>query len=83
MILEGREAQSSQPPLVNRSTVTPEYFHLLGMPLLRGRLFSEWDNDKAPQVAVINEAFARKYWPDEDALGKHFKAVLRILPGPR
>ncbi|MGB9403814.1 MAG: ABC transporter permease [Candidatus Acidiferrales bacterium] len=73
LILEGHEAQSSQPPLVNRSSVTPEYFHLLGITLLRGRLFNELDNDKAPQVAVINEALALKYWPDEDALGKRFK----------
>jgi putative ABC transport system permease protein len=59
--------------LANRSTVTPEYFHLLGMSLLRGRLFNESDNDKAPQSAVINEAMARKYWPDGDALAKRFK----------
>ena len=43
------------------------------MPLLSGRPFNESDNDKAPQVAVINKALARKYWPGEDALGKRFK----------
>ncbi|MGC1685956.1 MAG: ABC transporter permease [Candidatus Acidiferrales bacterium] len=73
LMLEGREAHSGETPFVNRSTVTPEYFHLLGMPLLSGRPFNESDNDKAPKVAVINEALARKFWPGEDALGKRFK----------
>ena len=73
LMLEGREAHGGETPLVNRSTVTPEYFHLLGMSLLRGRLFNESDNDQAPQSAVINEAMARKYWPDGDAVAKRFK----------
>jgi putative ABC transport system permease protein len=71
MILEGQETQSNQAPLVNASIVTPEYFHLVGMTLLRGRVFGEFDSEKAPQVAVINEAFARAYWPNGDPLGKH------------
>jgi predicted permease len=73
LIVEGRETQSNQAPLVDASIVTPEYFHLLGMMLLRGRSFSELDNETAPQVAVINEAFARTYWPDGDPLGKRLK----------
>jgi putative ABC transport system permease protein len=72
-MLEGREAHSGDTPFVNRSTVTPEYFHLLGMTLLRGRSFSESDNDKSPAVAVINDAFARTYWPTENAVGKRLK----------
>jgi putative ABC transport system permease protein len=43
--------------------------------LVRGRLFNEFDKDTAPQVAVVNEAFARTYWPNEDALGKRFKST--------
>ncbi|MGE5207693.1 MAG: ADOP family duplicated permease [Alphaproteobacteria bacterium] len=61
------------PSMVERSRVTPGYFHLVGIPLLRGRLFNELDTDTAPQVAVINEAFAHTYWPNEDALGKRFR----------
>ena len=64
LILEGRETPSNQAPLVYASIVTPDYFQLLGMPLLRGRLLSEFDDEKAPAVAVINEAFAQTYWPN-------------------
>jgi putative ABC transport system permease protein len=59
--------------LVDGSVVTPGYFQLLGMTLLRGRLFGEFDDEKAPQVAVINETLARTYWPNGDPLGKHLK----------
>ena len=59
LIVEGRQTQSKQPPLVERSQVTPEYFHLLGIPLLRGRLFNDGDDENAPLVAVINQAMAR------------------------
>jgi predicted permease len=73
LTLEGRESQSDQPRAVERSSVTPDYFHLMQIPLLAGRLFNELDNDNTPQVAVINEAFARTYWPEENPLGKRFK----------
>jgi len=70
---EGRDAQSDQPCVVERSSVTPDYFHLMGIPLLRGRLFDDSDNDKSPQVAAINEEFAQTYWPNQNPLGKRFK----------
>jgi len=73
MTLEGQEVQSEQAPLVEVSEATPEYFHMLGMPLLRGRLFVEMDDEKAPPVAVINEAFARTYWPAGDPIGQHLQ----------
>jgi putative ABC transport system permease protein len=71
--VEERDTQGQQPSVVERSSVTPNYFHLLRIPVLRGRFFEEADDDKTPQVAVINEAFARTYWPHEDALGRRFK----------
>jgi hypothetical protein len=67
------DLRGTQPPLVERSDVSPEYFRLLDIPLRQGRLFSERDSETAPPVAVINEALARTYWPNGDALGKRFK----------
>jgi predicted permease len=78
--LEGRDTESDQTSVVERSCVTPDYFHLLGIPLLRGRLFNELDDDKTPQVVVINEAFAKTYWPNQDPLGKHFKSTRSESP---
>jgi putative ABC transport system permease protein len=73
LTFESSSNQADQPTAVERSSVTPSYFHLLGIPLLRGRFLGESDDDKAPQVAVINEAFARTYWPNQDPLGRRFK----------
>src|SRR5690242_2301822 len=59
--------------------VTPDYFRALGIPLLRGRSFT--DDDKSP-VVIINQATAQQYWPGQDAVGKtisiekaHFEVV--------
>ena len=50
-----------------------DYFHVFGIPILRGRGFAETDREDAPQVAVVSEAFAHRYWPGEDPIGKHFR----------
>jgi putative ABC transport system permease protein len=55
---------------VNR--VSAAYFRTLGMRLIRGRLFDGRDTADAPMVALISETTARKYWPDEDPVGKSF-----------
>src|SRR6204780_3115430 len=73
LIVEGRQTQSEQTPLVERSQVTPEYFHLLEIPVLRGRLFNDGDDENAPLVAVINQAMAETYWRGEDPLGKRLR----------
>jgi predicted permease len=75
LAIEGREAKSDEPNSVERSSVTPEYFRALGLTLVEGRLFDERDQEESPHVAVINEAFARTYWPNQDPVGKRFKEV--------
>jgi putative ABC transport system permease protein len=50
--------------------VSPEYFSALGIRLIRGRAFTDRDDEHAPNVMVINETMARKYWPGEDPIGK-------------
>jgi predicted permease len=82
LIREGIETMDNQAPVIDSPIVSPEYFHLLGMPLERGRLFSDQDLEDTPQVAVINQAAARTYWPGEDPLGKRVRLHLdtRGLP---
>jgi putative ABC transport system permease protein len=50
--------------------VTAHYFKSLGIPLLRGRPFDERDNGKSERVLIINQAMAKKYWPNDDPIGK-------------
>jgi putative ABC transport system permease protein len=72
-VLQESSTHSDLPHQVQESSVTPQYFHLLGIPLLRGRLFTERDVDAAPKVAIVNEAFARTCWPNQDPLGQRLK----------
>jgi predicted permease len=77
VVFEGNAAADDQPSLITASEVTPEYFRLLGMTLVRGRLLDEFDDEKNPSVAVVSESMARTYWPDADALGKRLKLSRR------
>ena len=62
-----------QLPNAGAGVVMPGYFETLSIPLLRGRTIAAHDNDpKAPPVAVINQTFARKYFPHEDPIGQYF-----------
>jgi putative ABC transport system permease protein len=69
--IEGRALEPGQaPPVSTFAAVSPDYFKTLGIPLKAGRLLAETDRDKAPYVAVINEAAKRQFWPSEDPIGK-------------
>ncbi len=69
LLVEGRGTDAAQAPIVNGAVVTPGYFPLLGMTLLRGRLFTDFDVAATPAVAVINEAMAHAFWPNGDPIG--------------
>ncbi|MGH9662806.1 MAG: ABC transporter permease, partial [Bryobacteraceae bacterium] len=51
-------------------TISPEYFPVMGIPLLKGRLFSDSDRTGSPPVAIINQSFARQLFPDRDPIGQ-------------
>jgi predicted permease len=76
LLREGIETLDNQAPVIDSPIILPEYFHLLGMPLERGRLFSDQDLENTPQVAVINQAAARTYWANQDPLGKRVRLHL-------
>jgi putative ABC transport system permease protein len=74
-IVENRpvEASADQPRAKYRA-VSADYFNALGIPLIRGRYFDRTDGEKTPGVVLINETLARRFWPNEDPLGKRIQA---------
>lgn len=54
-------------------SITPRLLETLGVPLLRGRSFAAQDNPQAPPVAIVNQAFVRRYFPNEEPLGQHVR----------
>ncbi len=63
----------SDQPNTNFYAVTPDYFRAMGIPLIRGRLFTPQDDAKAPHVALINATMAKQFFPNEDPIGKQIK----------
>src|SRR5258708_14398455 len=60
--------------------ITPNYFEAMGIPLLRGRYFTDADSKDSLPVAIIDQTLAEQYWPDQDAIGKRIAA---FFDGPR
>jgi predicted permease len=74
VFVEGQDpGPSGRGVLVQTNDIGPRFFETLGIPLLHGRDFLETDDEKSPQVVIINDAMARRFWPGDDALGKRFK----------
>ncbi len=77
--LEGRDAAPNGTPLpADVNAVTPHYFHTMGIPLLAGRDFTGQDRGafwlgESPWTLIVNETFARRYWPNENPIGKRFR----------
>lgn len=69
--IEGRPVPPlAERPIVAVGIVSPDYFRTMGIPLLQGRFFTEQDNAASQTVVVINQSFARRFFPDEDPIGK-------------
>ena len=70
VVIEGRLPQQPGPC---EDSIEGAFFETAGIPLLKGRSFSDGDRKDSPPVAIINETMARTYWPGEDPIGKRFR----------
>lgn len=68
--IENQVTESERAPVSNLVGVSPSYFDVLKIPVLRGRVFNEFDDSKNQRVVVISDSLARTYWKDGDAVGK-------------
>jgi putative ABC transport system permease protein len=68
--IEGRGDEGSFDRSANYTAATPQYFRVLGVPLVSGRAFTDRDSADSPRICVISAAFARRYFPGEDPVGR-------------
>jgi putative ABC transport system permease protein len=69
-LIENRTEPSPIPVRAHPRLVSPDYLATLGIPLIRGRSFTARDADGAPEVVIVNETTVRRFWPNEDPLGR-------------
>jgi predicted permease len=71
----GYPARPKEVPMTYMNAVGPGYFATIGEALVRGREFTRADREGGPYVAVVNEQFAKKFWPGRDPIGQRFKTA--------
>jgi putative ABC transport system permease protein len=69
-VIEGRTYELGDEPSADIRTIDPNYFRAMGIPIGAGRVFADSDSPDSPKVMVINESMARRFWPNEDPIGK-------------
>jgi putative ABC transport system permease protein len=72
--IEGRPQEPGTRTSAAYFGVSPDYFKAMGTRLIQGRTFTGADNEQSPPVAIVSEAFAKKYWPNENPIGKRVNA---------
>jgi predicted permease len=76
IFIQGRASSPGQTDSINRLVISPDYFSTMEMPLRQGRGFTDRDDQNAPKVAVINETAVRKYFPNENPIGRRFGSTI-------
>lgn len=72
--IEGRQpASPTDVSFAGYRIASPDYFRSMAIPLLSGRAFTDQDTDGAPEIVIINNTMAKRFWPDEDPIGKRLK----------
>ncbi len=72
--IEGYVPKTAQERIItNVRIVSPGYFSAMGIPLVKGRLFDERDTRGEPETVIIDEAMARRFWPDQDPIGRRMR----------
>jgi putative ABC transport system permease protein len=83
IVIENKPDPSpSQPQIANYRVISPDYFRTLGVPLLKGRLLSAQDTPQTTAVVVINQAMARRFWGNDDPVGRRFRLGSRTPSAP-
>ncbi|MGH2779887.1 MAG: ABC transporter permease, partial [Thermoleophilaceae bacterium] len=83
LIVEDRPLTDGQIPRVFTTTASPDYFQVMGIPLVRGRMFTDRDREDAPRVALINETLARRFFAGEDPVGQRVTIGVMSAPATR
>jgi predicted permease len=81
-VIEDQPTADANLPSAQVSSASPDYFHVLGTPTIRGRTFLPSDDDQAPRIALIDEALAQRWFPDQDPVGRHIKFGRRDSKAP-
>jgi len=80
--LEGHPVAAAEEgaPLFWAGAVTPDYFRMMRIPILKGRAFGDSDSEKSAPVVILSAATARRFWPNEDPIGKHIRPSWQGAP---
>jgi predicted permease len=74
IIIEGYQPQASTSSIIsNTRIVSPEYFRVMEIPLLKGRYFNDGDRAGEPEVVIVDETLANRFWPNENPIGKRLQ----------
>ena len=82
-VIDGRPVAKGDEPSADFFAANFGYFQAMGIPIIKGRDFTERDDPSSPGVIIVTDAFARQHFPNEDVLGKRIKPAISTLEGER